>query len=278
VKLLWKVRTEAVLRLASLRLAQTALQRFTSCDLSVNATPEKATLHSDTHGSYLPARVECTGIVSLFDVRQLTRRHQENRKMHEQYWQQLAGLDRGQTAKRAKCKYLAECDSFAVLLLNREYLIDPTRKMVRISTDASPAGYLEQLCILSYLVNAKDVPLAGKLISVEKLDPGGFFFRGSHRLPVEKLANEFGPHPQSLHKVEQALNAKQLAFGDASIELLVLPRIPLTLIIWGADEEFPARISILLDQSATLQLPLDVLFAAAMLTINTVLSEARTTT
>jgi len=205
---------------------------------------------------------------------------QENGNVHERHWEQLAKLNREETAKRARCRYLAECDSFAVFLLNSEYVIDLARRTIRLAAEASnvrPPGYLEQLSLLAYLINARDLPLTGKLVSVEKLDPGGFFFRGSHKLPVEKLARVFGPDPPSLHKVGRALNAAPQAFGDASIELLVLPRIPLTLIVWAADEEFPARASILLDQSASAQLSLDVLFAVTMLTINVVVSIAGTT-
>jgi len=120
------------------------------------------------------------------------------------------------------------------------------------------------------------LPSADQLVSVEKLDPGGFFFRGSHRLGVEKLADAFGRDPRLLRKAGGILNAVPRTFGDASIELSVLPRIPVTLIIWGADEEFPARTSILFDRNATAQLPLDVLFAAAALTINTLLSTVNT--
>jgi len=199
--------------------------------------------------------------------------------VHEQLWEQLAELDRVETAGRAMCRYLAECDSFAISLLNREYLVDVAYRTIRGITEPSdvcPAGYLEQLCILAYLVNARDLPPAGKLVSVEGLDRGGFFFRGSHRLPVEKLTDMFGADPQLLHKVGQGLNAVSQAFGDASIELSVLPRISLVIIIWGADDEFAARASILLDQGASAQLPLDALFAVAMLAINTVVSAAHT--
>ncbi|OHB63586.1 MAG: hypothetical protein A2Y77_05185 [Planctomycetes bacterium RBG_13_62_9] len=195
--------------------------------------------------------------------------------MHEQFWERLAGLHREETAKRAKCRYLAECDSFAISLLNTEYIVDPVRRTIRVAAESREdraAGYSQQLCILAYLVNARDLPSADRLVNVERLDPGGFFFRGSHRLPVEKLANVFGPVPQLLYQAGQVLNAAPRAFGDASIELLVLPRIPVTLVIWAADEEFPARASILFDQNATVQLPLDVLFATAVLTINVVLS------
>ena len=206
-------------------------------------------------------------------------RPQENYGVHEQFWERLAGLPREETAKRAQCRYLAECDSFAISLLNTEYVVDPVRRTIRVAAESREdreAGYSQQLCILAYLVNARDLPRADQLVGVERLDPGGFFFRGSHRLPVEKLANAFGPDPRLLHEAGRMLDAVPRAFGDASIELLVLSRIPVTLVIWAADDEFPARASILFDQNATVQLPLDVLFAGAALTINVVLSIVNT--
>jgi hypothetical protein len=199
--------------------------------------------------------------------------------VHEQFWERLAVLDRGETAQRAGCRYLAERDTYALSLLNAEYIVDPVRRTILAAAETSGdrvAGYAQQLCLLAYLVHAKDLPLSDRLVSVERLDPGGFFFRGSHRLPVEKLVAVFGPNPPLLHQAGRTLGAISRDFGDASIELLVLPRIPLTLVIWGADEEFPARGSILFDQSATAQLPLDVLFAAGTLTIGVVLSIVKT--
>jgi hypothetical protein len=105
---------------------------------------------------------------------------------------------------------------------------------------------------------------------VEKLDPGGFFFRGSHRLPVEKLEDVFGTAPARLKEVGENLGAQTCGFGDASIQLCALPRIPITVIIWAADEEFSARASILLDRTATKHMPLDALYALAKLTISKV--------
>lgn len=207
-------------------------------------------------------------------------RLQENRTVQEECWEQLAKVDAGETARRTRCRFLAERGVFAVFLLNREYLVDPGPRTICLSEQTSgarPAGYLEQLSILAYLLHARDLPLTGKLVSVEKLDRGGFFFRGSHKLPMEKLVRVLGPDPTLLHKAGRVLNALPRAFGDASIELSVFPRIPLTLILWAADEEFPARASILFDQSAPEQLPLDVLFSVSLLTIDTVVSIANAT-
>jgi hypothetical protein len=70
-----------------------------------------------------------------------------------------------------------------------------------------------------------------------------------------------------LHRVSAQFGAEQCEFGDASIRLSVLPRVPLTMVIWGRCEEFDARASILFDKSAANQLPLDALLAAVNLTV-----------
>jgi len=190
--------------------------------------------------------------------------------VHTAHWQQLAEMDRDETARRAGCAYLRESDSFVIRLLDEQYRVNMAARSVYKPAEAGepvPAGFLEELCILTHLASAQDIPLANELVHAEKLDRGGFFFRGSHQLPIEKLAATLGGAPQLLLAVGEILGARTCPFGDASIEVLVLPRIPVTLIIWAGDEEFPARASILFDKSAARQMPLDALYALAKLTI-----------
>ena len=54
----------------------------------------------------------------------------------------------------------------------------------------------------------------------------------------------------------------------------MLPQLPLTIVIWGRDEEFEARASILFDQTAASQLPLDALLAAVNLTVGALIKNA----
>ena len=114
------------------------------------------------------------------------------------------------------------------------------------------------------------MPLANKLVGAESLPGGEFFFRGLHSLPTDKLVRRFGQQPEQLLEIAEQFGAKQCEFGDASIELYVLARVPLTLIVWGGDDEFPARGSILFDQSAAAQLPLDALLTATGLVVDAV--------
>jgi hypothetical protein len=189
---------------------------------------------------------------------------------HEGLWQQLDRLDRKTTAQRAKCQYLAEPPRYVITLLNTEYVVDLSDKQIfsnQSSPPPTPAGFLEQLCILAYLINAQDLPPTNKFVGPEHLPSGQFFFRGLHSLPTEKLEEVFGKSPESLYEVSERFDAKRCEFGDASIELYVLPRIPLKIVIWGSDEEFDARASILFDQTAGAHMPLDALGALANLAV-----------
>ena len=102
----------------------------------------------------------------------------------------------------------------------------------------------------------------------ESLTGGQFFFRGIHKLPSEKLEKVFGTNPQALLEASEQFNAQKCEYGDVSISLFILPRLPLTIVIWRGDEEFAARASILFDQTASSQMPLDALLAAVNLTVN----------
>ena len=196
---------------------------------------------------------------------------------HEGLWEQLEKLDRAETAQRTKCKYLDSSASYLVILLNTEYLVNISERNIysnQSDSKGQKAGFLEQLCILAYLINAQDIPLEDKLVAGNSLPGGQFFFKGQHALPSQKLEEAFGNNPDVLYKASLQLNAKKCEFGDASISLNMLPRLPLTIVIWGRDEEFEARASILFDQTAASQLPLDALLGAVNLTIGALLKNA----
>ncbi len=195
--------------------------------------------------------------------------------IHKELWQQLIELDRQETSRRAKCQYDPDSDCYVVTLLNSEYVVNPEKKQIfsaQSGSESSPAEFLEQLCILAYLINAKELPLANKLVKAQSLPGGQFFFRGPHLLPMQELQKIFGKNPDLLYEASAQLDAKKCDFGDASVQLFALPRIPLTFVIWAGDGEFSARASILFDQTAAAQLPLDALWATVNLTVNTILS------
>ena len=194
---------------------------------------------------------------------------------HEGLWKQLERCEGIKTAKRAKCKYLNKPERYILRLLNTEYVVNLSDKKIfskQRNLSQKPAEFLPQLCLLAYLINASDVQLANKLVRAETLPGGQFFFRGLHSLPTKKLEKAFGDNPEILYHTAEHFNAKRCEFGDASIKLYVLPRLPLTIVIWGRCEEFDARASILFDQTAASQLPLDALLAAVNLAVEALIN------
>ncbi|MFA5239489.1 MAG: DUF3786 domain-containing protein [Phycisphaerae bacterium] len=183
-------------------------------------------------------------------------------------WQQVLKLNGQETARRAKCRYLSDSRSYVITLLNREYTVELPEKRI------PNAGFAEELSILTCLINSKDLPVVNKLKTAQQLPEGQFFFRGHHKLSIEKLEEAFGQFPERLYDVMDKFGGRKCEFGDASIELYVLPRVPLTIVIWRGDEEFGARASVLFDETATEQLPLDALWVSANLAIKTLAKEA----
>ena len=191
---------------------------------------------------------------------------------HEGLWVQLLELDAEQTARRANCRYVADRGQYVVVLLESEYVVELSERRIFRRETCSSAGFIEQLCILAYLINARDMPFADKLVRPEALPGGQFFFRGPHTLPTAELAEAFGRHPEDLYRAAESFGARRREFGDASVELTVLPRIRLTIVVWGSDGEFDARASILLDETAAEQLALDALLAVLNLAVEAIVT------
>jgi hypothetical protein len=195
---------------------------------------------------------------------------------HEGLWRQLVNGDGPEAARRAKCGYEAEGEEgrYIISFLNRNYQVEPGQRKIYLLGKSEEAGFLEQLCILAYLIGAKDKFLTGKLVKAQGLAGGDFFFRGVHDVPTDKLAEAFGKDPEKLYDVIERFNGQKRDYGDASLELLMLPRLPLTVVIWGQDEEFSARSSILFDAGAAEQIALDALGSAVNLTVKGIIETA----
>jgi hypothetical protein len=63
------------------------------------------------------------------------------------------------------------------------------------------------------------------------------------------------------------LGAQQMEYGDACLRLFPFPRVPVTMILWRADEEFPARADMFFDATCEQHLPTDVIWSTAMTSV-----------
>jgi len=140
--------------------------------------------------------------------------------------------------------------------LGREFTVEyPTG---RFEPEPTPEGELPifaQILVLHYLAKVDEVPEEGRLISYKELPGGGIYMQPFTNRAINPLVRAFGANPERLLAVAAKYNGQKAKNGDVSVTLRVFPRIPLTLVLWGGDDEFPASGTILFDASASYLLP-----------------------
>ncbi|OGW40780.1 MAG: hypothetical protein A2Y97_03765 [Nitrospirae bacterium RBG_13_39_12] len=190
----------------------------------------------------------------------------------EKAWEMILDLDPVDVCRRANVTYNRDTTSYLLKSFGFEFSISPRGREIKNLSEkgkilATRLAYVFNHSVLSYLLNAKEIPLSGRLVKPNNIKGGEFFFQGSHMLPLDKVAEKYGNDKEGFITRGKELSGRLLGYGDASLELLPLPRLPVTLILWLTDEEFPARLDILFDSTCEIQVPLDILWSIAMMSI-----------
>ena len=108
----------------------------------------------------------------------------------------------------------------------------------------------EKILILHYLNNAKKEDLTGELIAYQEIPSARFYLNAFNARSRDPFIAAFGENSDKLPVVAQELFAAQRAsLGDVSVTIQAFPKIPITLIIWQGDDEFPPNGTILFDSS-----------------------------
>lgn len=173
-------------------------------------------------------------------------------------WDRLVAAPPEDVARRALVPHDEGLGAYRVPLCGEDHLVAPSERKVEGPT--GPAGFEPTLVCVQYLLTAREEPPAGEFVNPQRLPYGEFFFRGLHEVPTERLEAAFGERATAFRRAGEALGGRARAMGDGAWEFQALPRVPLVVVLWAADEEFPARAQFLFDRRADRQLPLDALW------------------
>ncbi len=188
----------------------------------------------------------------------------------EKAWEILRDADPLHISRNAGVSFDEKSGVYILRSFCADFHINPGERTIKSPSPSGQGiveryGYFFKHSCLWYLIHAKDIPPAGKLVKPVNIKGGEMFFRGSHVLPLERLAERYGSDKENFIKKGKELCANAVDYGDASLRFLPMPRIPVTLILWLEDEEFPPRADLLLDSSCELQLPIDIIWSIAMM-------------
>jgi len=187
-------------------------------------------------------------------------------------WDLLATSDPAEVAGRAAVAFDPAGGGYRVPVFGRTLSVHPEGRRI-MGLDPGGEVFLERcagffrLSILWYLLKASSLRPSGTLIRPSQLPGGDIFVRGSHVLPLDALAATYATRPHDFLAAGAALGGRPARYGDAAVVISPLPKVPTTVLLWTADDEFPARADLLLDATCSAHLPTDILWSLAQLSL-----------
>jgi hypothetical protein len=153
-----------------------------------------------------------------------------------------------------------------VSFLDGSYLVDSRNERI-VELCPRPSAPLSdefQILLIRYLCAPSGSALTGREISEKDLPGGVTFFQGPHSLFLEPIAQRYGDDPEAFERDARRYGAVPAPFGDKAMRFLPFPEIPVTYILWRADDEFPASVSALFDASIGSWFELDMVFTLVL--------------
>jgi hypothetical protein len=174
----------------------------------------------------------------------------------------------------ARTGALSQDGLYHLSFLDRKLLIDPERRQVLpAGAPGADPGFRVCLTALLYLLKV-DIAALGPAISPLELPGGATFFRGHHGLPQAPLEARFGQDVPAFVAAGQRLKAEPRPAGDAALAFQVFPGLLVEVILWGADEEFPAQVSFTVPAHLDLFWHLDAVWGLLSLVVQELLQAA----
>src|SRR5208283_1370159 len=187
-------------------------------------------------------------------------------------WERLGEAEPDVICKNAAVRFDAATRRYMLASCCMDFSISPGEKLIEsIAADGAVLlgrlGYFFRLSVPWYLTSANDIPLSARLVRPDNLKGGHHFFRGSHVMPLDRVAGKYARDVKGFMMKGAQFGGTPVQYGDAAFALLPFPRIPVTIILWSADEEFDARVELLLDATCELQAPIDIIWSISMMSL-----------
>jgi hypothetical protein len=182
----------------------------------------------------------------------------------------LEGKDPKRIADRSGATFQAEGENRAILVLtflNRDIAISWPELEFRFKGTDEEVPIQQQVLILHYLNGASGPGVQGEWVAYQEVPDGKFYLDAFQRRAKIPLVKAFGRHPEKLLSVtRQVYGARPFDHGDCSVVVQALPRVPVALILWEGDDEFPPEGNLLFDRSISEILPAeDIAWLAGMI-------------
>lgn len=190
----------------------------------------------------------------------------------EKAWEKVCGLPRKDICGRTGAQFDEKTGAYRLRCFGSEFNVNPCEMLI---SSISEKGSLFtgkfrdffRVAVLWYMSSALDIPQTGKLIRPVDVKGGHRFSVGTHVLPLAAIAEKYAKDREGFINKGLEYGAEALSgYGDVCIRFYPLPRVPVTMLLWLEDDEFPSKVDLFFDSTCELQLTLsDVIWAVAMM-------------
>jgi len=179
------------------------------------------------------------------------------------YFKELAEQNPEDVCQRSACRYDGENRCYILSVWGDEYRIFPHGLEIKsMGSKVKSFDDYFHLIAVHYLLNSKEqIKASNEWISEKEIPGGTTFFRGPHEIPTRLISNLFKSDINGVTLRCEELNGTFLDMADAAYRFEITSRIPVAVLYWEGDDEFPAESKILYDKSITDLLASDLVYA-----------------
>jgi hypothetical protein len=135
--------------------------------------------------------------------------------------------------------------------LDEDYVIQSPGAEVVPAGREGEVPLREKLLILHYFLSAGGKPLSGNLITFRELPEGKVYLPTFAKRTTGPLTRFFGGAPERLLETAGKLGGQPAEYGDTSVSIQAFRYVPVSIVIWKGDDEFPPECNILFDSTVT---------------------------
>ena len=133
--------------------------------------------------------------------------------------------------------------------LNQSYRVTLPDVEISLIGSQEKVPVKDRILILHYLTQAKGTPSSNKLIAYKELPEGSSYFPTFSKRAIKPLVDHFGQEPHRLVDAAEKLGGRRVDYGDVAVTINAFSRVPITLVLWRGDEEFPPEGNIIFDST-----------------------------
>jgi len=113
------------------------------------------------------------------------------------------------------------------------------------------------ILVLDYLTRADGSVPTGEWIGFQELPNGSFYRHAFQGYSGDQLVRDLAADVARFRSASEKLGGEPLKMGNAGYAYRVLPHVPMAVVWWEGDDEFPTNATVLFDRVAGTYLPTD---------------------